>query len=254
MREVTDHEGLLSPVPAAVRAVLQVAAGALVGNGADKATGQLAVPGAQLLLLVGNVGFDRAATDHFEVVAADGTMATSCETASRSGETVEVVDIAIDAAYDETSRRVLLDSGSRASIAVPLVDDGGATLGVLTAHYEAPGKHDVDMVRAIASDTVKALSLALGLSSADDETDHVQSGDALAGLVEEVFGLRRALETRTVIAQATGLLMGQEALTVEEAFHRLIKVSQASNVKVREIAERYVQTWEEQLRRRRGPG
>ncbi len=38
--------------------------------------------------------------------------------------------------------------------------------------------------------------------------------------------------------------MGQEGLTSEEAFQKLVKVSQNSNVKLRDIAQRYVEAWE----------
>lgn len=56
--------------------------------------------------------------------------------------------------------------------------------------------------------------------------------------------LEEALKTRTMIGQATGLLMAHEGLTSEEAFQKLVKVSQNANVKLREIAQRYVDTWE----------
>lgn len=63
--------------------------------------------------------------------------------------------------------------------------------------------------------------------------------EALVGQLEE------GLQTRTVIGQATGLLMAQEGLSSQEAFQKLVKVSQTSNVKLREIAQRYVESWEE---------
>ncbi len=62
-----------------------------------------------------------------------------------------------------------------------------------------------------------------------------------------VGNLVEAIQTRTVIGQATGLLMAREELTSEEAFQRLVKVSQAANVKLREIAMRYVKAWESKV-------
>lgn len=56
--------------------------------------------------------------------------------------------------------------------------------------------------------------------------------------------LEEGLKTRTMIGQATGLLMAQEGLTSDEAFQKLVKVSQTSNVKLRDIAQRYVEDWE----------
>jgi AmiR/NasT family two-component response regulator len=44
------------------------------------------------------------------------------------------------------------------------------------------------------------------------------------------------------------LLMAQEGLTSEEAFQKLVSVSQHANVKLRDIAERYVHSWEEKAK------
>jgi hypothetical protein len=63
---------------------------------------------------------------------------------------------------------------------------------------------------------------------------------------DQVTQLEDGLTTRTMIGQATGLLMAQESLTSEEAFEKLVKISQASNVKLREIAGRYVESWEKE--------
>lgn len=56
--------------------------------------------------------------------------------------------------------------------------------------------------------------------------------------------LEEGLKSRTMIGQATGLLMAQEGLTSDEAFQKLVKVSQTANVKLREVAQRYVDSWE----------
>lgn len=60
----------------------------------------------------------------------------------------------------------------------------------------------------------------------------------------QVKQLEEGLQTRTMIGQATGILMAQEGLSSEEAFQRLVHVSQASNLKLRDIAQRYVEAWE----------
>ena len=61
----------------------------------------------------------------------------------------------------------------------------------------------------------------------------------------EVEQLSEGIKTRTVIGQATGLLMSQESLSSEEAFQKLVQISQQTNVKLREIAAGYVATWED---------
>lgn len=60
--------------------------------------------------------------------------------------------------------------------------------------------------------------------------------------------LEDGLQTRTVIGQAVGLLMAQDGLTSDEAFQKLGTVSQNANIKLREIATRYVDAFEGKLR------
>jgi GAF domain-containing protein len=72
----------------------------------------------------------------------------------------------------------------------------------------------------------------------------VSNAKAYVDTATEAEQLSEALETRAMIGQATGLLMAQEGLTSEEAFQRLVKASQSSNMKLRDIAERFVETWE----------
>jgi phosphoserine phosphatase RsbU/P len=51
-----------------------------------------------------------------------------------------------------------------------------------------------------------------------------------------IANLRRALETRSVIGQATGILMAQRGLTADKAFDLLVRASQNRNVKLHRIA------------------
>ncbi|HEV2754374.1 MAG TPA: GAF and ANTAR domain-containing protein [Actinomycetota bacterium] len=76
----------------------------------------------------------------------------------------------------------------------------------------------------------------------------VANAKSLQEAMTQARQLEDALQTRTLIGQATGLLMGQEGLTSDEAFQRLVKVSQNANLKLREIAQRYVETWESKAR------
>jgi AmiR/NasT family two-component response regulator len=62
------------------------------------------------------------------------------------------------------------------------------------------------------------------------------SPTALDVALEEVEGLRRALETRTTIGQAVGIVMTQRSLTAEDAFAHLVELSSHSNTKLRDVA------------------
>lgn len=52
--------------------------------------------------------------------------------------------------------------------------------------------------------------------------------------------LREAMESRAVIEQAKGMIMGARRITSEQAFDVLVEQSQRENTKLREIAERFV--------------
>jgi AmiR/NasT family two-component response regulator len=63
-------------------------------------------------------------------------------------------------------------------------------------------------------------------------------GDADASLVllREIEELRRALETRSVIGQAIGIVMSRETLTADAAFAELVNRSSRANMKLRHVA------------------
>jgi AmiR/NasT family two-component response regulator len=57
---------------------------------------------------------------------------------------------------------------------------------------------------------------------------------------ETVGQLRTALTSRAVIDQAKGMLMAVHRVSEDEAFGMLVKLSQEQNLKLREVAERFV--------------
>lgn len=90
-----------------------------------------------------------------------------------------------------------------------------------------PGQHEEGLL--FAAQAAVAVSNARELLNKQAEVDQLSEG----------------IKTRTIIGQATGLLMAQEGLTSEEAFQKLVQISQTTNVKLREIASSYVKSWEE---------
>ena len=62
--------------------------------------------------------------------------------------------------------------------------------------------------------------------------------------VERAEHLRTALDSRAVIDQAKGILMERYRLSADQAFSALAQVSMESNTRVRDIAERFVETGE----------
>ena len=65
-----------------------------------------------------------------------------------------------------------------------------------------------------------------------------------ATAVERAERLRAALDSRAVIDQAKGILMERFKMSADQAFSALAQMSMESNTKVRDIAERFVQTGE----------
>jgi GAF domain-containing protein len=83
-----------------------------------------------------------------------------------------------------------------------------------------------------------------GFDHEDVQEAHVlaaQASVALAATLKE-RQLHQALETRTVIGQATGILMERFGLTPDHAFAVMRRVSQHHNIKLHVLAEHLVQT------------
>ncbi|WP_235921905.1 ANTAR domain-containing protein [Lentzea tibetensis] len=63
---------------------------------------------------------------------------------------------------------------------------------------------------------------------------------SIAALEAEVAGLRKALQNRTVIGQATGLIAARTPCTPHQAFELLVQLSQHHNIKLHIAARRLV--------------
>jgi hypothetical protein len=73
---------------------------------------------------------------------------------------------------------------------------------------------------------------------------HALSGRHLANALEEaqreITTLKACLDRRTIIGEAIGITMIQAGITADAAFARLVDLSQNTNVKVRDLAQRIV--------------
>jgi hypothetical protein len=93
-----------------------------------------------------------------------------------------------------------------------------------------------DGLDAVSRDTAFLLatyaSLALAAAHTSGESDR-----ALMKANTEAANLRKALDTRTVIGQATGILMARRHLSAHDAFEVLSRASQDHNVKLADLAQ-----------------
>lgn len=97
-------------------------------------------------------------------------------------------------------------------------------------------------------DTLGALNLYAKTDGAFGPDD-IQDGLALSAHIAvavaaavEIQGLTAALDSRTLIGQATGIVMGRYEVDAQRAFEVLTRLSSHRNMKVRDLAAQIAQT------------
>jgi GAF domain-containing protein len=111
-------------------------------------------------------------------------------------------------------------AGSVLSVALPILDDVN---GAFNIYGRAAGVFDDDTVRT-AQQFAEHAAVTLANAYLYDRT---------ASLAHQ---MQSAMEHRAVIEQAKGIVMAEQRCTSDEAFALLVKVSQDSNRKLRDIA------------------
>lgn len=66
----------------------------------------------------------------------------------------------------------------------------------------------------------------------------VSNADRLDGIEELARQLQEAMRSRAIIEQAKGILMARHGISADEAFRRLARESQNTNIRLRELATR----------------
>jgi GAF domain-containing protein len=165
---------------------------------------------------------DRAAqADQLQYELSEGP----CLDAIWEEETFQIDDMTAEERYPRWSQAVAEQAGVRSSLSLQLyTDPDGGSLGGLNLYSP--------QVRAFDPHT-RGEALAFAAQAAVAVTS-AQSEE----------GLRSALGTRTLIGQAQGILMERLKITPDQAFGVLSRLSQESNVKLREVARRLVETGE----------
>ena len=141
-------------------------------------------------------------------------------------DTFHIQDMTTEPLYGDWSRRVAEETGIRSSLSLQLFTDPDSAVsrGALNLYSPQPRSFDPD-TRAEA--VALAAHAAIALQSAQTEA-HLRSG----------------MVTRTVIGQAEGLLMERLKISADQAFGLLSRLSQQSNVKLRDVARTLVETGE----------
>jgi hypothetical protein len=205
--------------------LLAMAAKAVARQGADMATAQL-VARTGRLVLVAHVGLEQRFAEHFAVVDDERS---ACGAATGRATVVEVPDVADDPIFNGTeNQQVVLAAGSKAVTSFPIANAAGQTIGVVSAHYRSPGRHDLRPVRSVVQQVERLLAPAQPVR------------DGVEVPIVENLQLRRALSSRGLIGMAKGILMASAGVDEDEAFAMLVRASQRENVRLRDVAARIV--------------
>jgi hypothetical protein len=150
-----------------------------------------------------------------------------CLAAAATGRRSELVDTRAPTAWTEFAARAAeRGCGSVLAFPLPVQERVSGSLNVYARRFAVPDRRTLDLVARFAAYAVVPVSNMYLYESAVERAGHLQT----------------ALDSRAVIDQAKGILMERFKLTADQAFQVLTRVSMESNTKVRDVAERFVQT------------
>jgi GAF domain-containing protein len=150
-----------------------------------------------------------------------------CLEAATTGRPVEVPDTSSDERWGPFPRQAA-ESGCRGILSFPLPPQELVTggLNVYARTSQPLDERSLDTAARFAAYAVVPVSNMYLYEAAVGRAEH----------------LRAALDSRAVIDQAKGILMERHKLNADQAFSALARVSMQTNTKVRDVAERFVET------------
>ena len=146
-----------------------------------------------------------------------------CVQAIRDHMTLQADDLTTETRWPDFSRRAAEATGVRSMLAFRLfvAED---TLGSLNLYSRRPRAFSEE---SVAVGTIFAAHAAVALRAAQ---------------TKEHFGqLRQAVETRAMIAQAIGILMGRQGISAQAAMDILSRGAERLRIELRELARRVVE-------------
>jgi GAF domain-containing protein len=148
-----------------------------------------------------------------------------CLQAAASGSLVRIRDMANDARWPKFAESAV-NRGIRSSLSVPLPVQQHVTgaLNFYASVIDAFDDETTNLAETFAAHAAVALANA-------------QLYESTARLAEQML---QAMATRAVIEQAKGIIMRDNNCTPDEAFERLVQLSQQSHLKVRDVAHMLV--------------
>lgn len=160
------------------------------------------------------------AVERLEVELEEGP----CTDCIRSGERVHVPDLSADRQYPSFTPRAM-DAGARGIHALPLGLNSDHLIGALDIVTVEPRTLTDGEIRMADMLADVAVSYLVAIR-AQEESNELASQ------------LRHALDSRTVIEQAKGVLVGRHGIGLDEAFERMRAHSRNNNLRIHDVARR----------------
>jgi len=152
-----------------------------------------------------------------------------CLSAATTGHPAEITDTRTDTQWPEFAAYAAEHGcDSILSVPMPVQEDVSGALNVYARRLSVADEPTRDLVSRLVAYAVVPVSNIYLYETALERAGH----------------LRAALDSRAVIDQAKGILMERYKLTADQAFRLLARVSMETNTKVRDVAERCVETGE----------
>jgi GAF domain-containing protein len=148
-----------------------------------------------------------------------------CLEAAKSGTRISIPDMASETRWPQFARDAT-GRGVRSSLSIPLPVQRDVT-GALNFYATEPAAfsdQSIDLAETFAAHAAVAVANA-----------HLY--ETTAALAEQ---MQQAMATRAVIEQAKGIIMRDRKCNAEEAFDALVRLSQETHLKLRDIAQRLV--------------
>jgi hypothetical protein len=164
------------------------------------------------------------AVDEIQYQFGDGPCLRSC----REGVMVHVPDFELDSEFPDYNDTVL-KNGIRSVLAVPFELPGADARAGLNLYSEKPNAFDASAVESAISyvrQASKGLRLAVLLAQRNDNADN----------------LKRAMESRTIIDTAVGIIIAQNRCSQEDAINLIKSASSTRNLKLRDVAAAIVES------------
>lgn len=145
-----------------------------------------------------------------------------CLTALRERTATHVHDVRHDTRWPEYLRLAAIhDVGSILAVPIDVKSAGEAVLNLYSPNADGFSRSGIQAAEAVAGEASRALGLALKIARLSEHRDN----------------LNAALESRTTIATAVGIIMAENRCTGKQAFQILVSASSHRNIKIRRLAQ-----------------